>query len=76
MFTTFTLLLAAGAGCRLALSLSLKRRYNLTLEVPQVLAIGLIVLVSLPSWASPLTIPLPLGFVLGAVLPDLLFRRA
>ena len=76
MFFTFPLLVAAGAGSRLALSLALRRRYGLSLEVPQALAIGLVVLAVLPSWASPLTIPLPLGLVLGAVLPDLLFRRA
>ena len=76
MFPTFPLLLAAGAGCRLSLSQTLRRRYGLSLEVPQVLAVGLVVLAVLPSWASPLTLPLPFGLVLGAVLPDLLFRRA
>ena len=76
MFTTFTLLMAVGVGSRLALSYALRKRFDLSLEVPQILAIGLIVLACLPSWASPLAIPLPLGFVLGAVLPDLLFRRA
>jgi uncharacterized membrane protein YczE len=75
MLTTFTLLLAAGAGCRLALSLALRRRYNLTIEIPQGLVVVLIVVACLPSWASPVTIPVPLGFVLGAVLPDLFVRR-
>ena len=75
MLTTFTLLLAAGAGCRLALSLVLRRRYNLTIEIPQGLVVVLIVVTCLPSWASPVTIPVPLGFVLGAVLPDLFVRR-
>ena len=76
MFTKFPLLVAAGVGSRLALSLTLRRRYGLSLEVPQVLAVGLVVLAVLPSWAAPLTLPLPFGFVLGAVLPDLLLRRA
>ena len=49
MFTTFPLLLAAGVGCRLALSLTLRRRYGLSLEVPQVLAVGLVVLAVLPA---------------------------
>lgn len=75
MLTTFTLLLAAGAGCRLALSMELRRRYDLTIEIPQGLSVILVVLACLPSWASPVTIPVPLGFVLGAVLPDLFVRR-
>ena len=76
MFLTFPLLVAAGVGSRLALSLALRRRYGLSVEIPQTLAIGLIVLACLPSWASPLAIPVPLGFVLGAVLPDFFVRRA
>ncbi|WP_299794547.1 hypothetical protein [uncultured Marivita sp.] len=75
MLTTFTLLLAAGAGCRLALSLALSRYSDRSLELPQALAIILIVLACLPAWASPLALPVPLAFVLGAVLPDLLTRR-
>jgi hypothetical protein len=75
MLSTFTLLMAAGAGFRLALSLALRRRYNLTLEIPQGLGVILIVVACLPSWASPVSILLPLGFVLGVVLPDLLIRR-
>ena len=75
MLTTFTLLLAAGAGCRLAFSLALSRYSDRTLEVPQALAVVLIMLACLPAWASPLALPVPLAFVLGAVLPDLLTRR-
>ena len=73
MFTTFTLLLAAGAGSRLALSHVIRRRLGFALEIPQPLAIGLIALAALPGWLAPIS--LPLGFVLGAVLPDLLLRR-
>ena len=75
MFTTFTLLMAAGVGFRLALSYALKRRSDLTLVVPQGIAVLLIVLAVIPSWALPVTLPVPLAFVLGAVLPDLFFRR-
>lgn len=75
MFTTFTLLFAAGVGFRLALSYVLKRRYDLTITVPQGIAAILIVLAVIPSWALPVTLPVPLSFVLGAVLPDLIFRR-
>ena len=76
MFLTFPLLLAAGVGSRLALSLALRRRFNLILAVPQGLAFLLIVLAGVPSWALPVSVPLPLSFALGAVLPDLLLRRA
>ena len=76
MFTTFTLLMASGIGFRLALSYALKRRFDLTLAVPQGIAVLLIVLAVIPSWALPVTLPVPLGFVLGTVLPDLIFRRA
>ncbi len=75
MSTTFMLLLAAGASVRLALSQTLRRRYNLSLEIPQTLVVGLLVVACLPGWASPLALPLPLGFVLGAVLPDIFVRR-
>jgi hypothetical protein len=75
MFTTFTLLFAAGIGFRLALSYALKRRFNLTLAVPQGIAVLLIVLAVVPSWALPVSLPVPLSFVLGAVLTDLIFRR-
>lgn len=76
MFSSFLLLLAAGVGFRLALSFVLKRRFGLSLAIPQVLALALIFLSAVPSWLFPVSLPLPLGFVLGVVLPDLLFRRA
>jgi len=75
MFTTFTLLFAAGVGCRLALSIALRKRFNLHLAVPQALAVLLVILALLPSWAVPVSLPLPLGLVLGAVMSDLIFRR-
>ena len=75
MFTTFTLLFAAGVGFRLALSYALKRRFDLTLAVPQGFAVLLIVIAVVPSWALPVTLPVPLSFMLGIVLPDLIFRR-
>lgn len=75
MFTTFTLLFAAGVGFRLALSYALKRRYDLTLSVPQGIAVLLVILTVVPLWALPVSLPVPFSFVLGAVLPDLIFRR-
>lgn len=75
MPTTFTLLVAAGVGFRLALAWVLRRRYDLRLTIPDILAIVLMVLAGLPSWLSPIPFPLPFSFTLGAVLPDLLMRR-
>lgn len=75
MPTTFTLLVAAGVGFRLALAWVLRRRYDLRLTIPDILAIVLRVLAGLPSWLSPIPFPLPFSFTLGAVLPDLLMRR-
>jgi len=75
MFTTFTLLAAVGVGLRLALSLGLRRRFDLQLSVPQVLAGALLVLAGLPDWLKPLPYPFPLSITLGALLPDFLTRR-
>ena len=75
MFTTFTLLTAAGVGFRLALSWTLTKRFNLYLSVPQALAVVLLVLAGLPDWVKPFPYPLPLSFTLGALLPDFLTRR-
>lgn len=38
MFTTFTLLIAAGVGFRLTLSWALRRKFDLSLAVPQAVA--------------------------------------
>lgn len=75
MFATFTLLMAAGVGFRLALAWGLRRRYDLRLTLPEVLAVVLLVLTGLPDWLRPIPFPLPFSFTFGAVLPDLLMRR-
>ena len=75
MFTTFTLLVAAGAGFRLALSWGIRKAFDLSLSVPQSLAGAFLVLACLPSWLQPITFPLPLSLTLGALLPDLFFDR-
>jgi hypothetical protein len=75
MFTTFTLLLAVGCGFRLALNWGLKRRFDLSLSVPQTLVGVLVVLAALPDLITPIPIPLPFSFTLGFLLPDFLFRR-
>ena len=76
MFTTFTALAFAGGALRLVLQWQLKRRWGISLAVPQILAGALVVLAGLPSFLQPLPFPVPLGLTLGLLLPDLLLRRA
>jgi hypothetical protein len=75
MFTTFTSLVLAGGGLRLVLEWQLKRRWDISLAVPQALAGALVVLAGLPEFLKPLPFPVPLGLTLGLLLPDLLLRR-
>ena len=76
MFTTFTALALAGGGLRLVLEWQLKRRWGISLAVPQILAGALVVLAGLPEFIKPLPFPIPLSLTLGLLLPDLLLRRA
>ncbi|UOA33002.1 hypothetical protein DSM110093_02812 [Sulfitobacter sp. DSM 110093] len=75
MFTTFTLLIAVGVGFRLTLSWALRRKFDLSLAVPQAVAGAFLILACLPSWLQPITLPLPVSFTLGALLPDFFVRR-
>ena len=75
MFTTFTALVLAGGGLLLVLEWQLKRRWDISLAVPQALAGALVVLAGLPEFLKPLPFPVPLGLTLGLLLPDLLLRR-
>lgn len=76
MFTTFTALALAGGGLRLVLEWQLKRRWGISLAVPQILAGAIVVLAGLPDFLKPLPFPIPLSLTLGLLLPDLLLRRA
>ena len=76
MFTTFTALAFAGVGLRLVLQWQLRKRWDISLAVPQILAGALVVLAGLPSFLQPLPFPIPLSLTLGLLLPDLLLRRA
>ena len=76
MFTTFTALALAGGGLRLVLEWQLKRRWGISLAVPQILAGAIVVLAGLPSILQPFPFPVPLSLTLGLLLPDLLLRRA
>ena len=76
MFTTFTALALAGGALRLVLQWKLRKRWDVSLAVPQVLAGALVVLAGLPSILQPFPFPVPLSLTLGLLLPDLLLRRA
>ena len=76
MFTTFTALAFAGGVLRLVLQWQLKKRWGISLAVPQILAGAIVVLAGLPEFLKPLPFPVPLGLTLGLLLPDLLLRRA
>ena len=75
MFTTFTALALAGGALRLVLQWQLRKRWDISLAVPQVLAGALVVLAGLPEFLKPLPFPVPLSLILGLLLPDLLLRR-
>ena len=75
MFTTFTALALAGGALRLVLQWQLRKRWEMALSVPQVLAGALVVLAGLPEFIKPLPFPVPLSITLGLLLPDLLLRR-
>ena len=75
MIPTFVLLAVAGGALRVALNWVLRRYFGLSLSFPQGLAGVLLLLAVLPDIITPIDINLPLGLVLGLLLPDLLFRR-
>ena len=76
MFTTFTALALAGGALRFVLQWQLRKRWDVSLAVPQVLAGALVVLAGLPEFIKPFPFPVPLSITLGLLLPDLLLRRA
>ena len=75
MFTTFTALALAGGVLRLVLQWQLRKRWDISLAVPQVLAGALVVLAGLPEFIKPFPFPVPLGLTLGLLLPDLIMTR-
>ena len=76
MFTTFTALALAGGALRLVLQWQLRKRWDISLAVPQILAGALVVLAGLPEFIKPFPFPVSLSLTLGLLLPDLLLRRA
>ena len=70
MLTLFVLLAVAGGLFRLILEWQLKKRYGITIGVPQALAGALVVLAGLPEFLKPFTFPVPLGITVGLLLPE------
>ena len=75
MLTLFTALALAGGALRLVLQWQLRKRWDISLAVPQVLAGALVVLAGLPSILQPFPYPIPLSLTLGLLLPDLIMTR-
>ena len=76
MISTFVLLTVVGGVCRLGLNWIVRRNLGVSLGLPPILALAVIILAGLPDILSPVFVNLPLGLVLGLLLPDLLLRRA
>lgn len=76
MSFTFALLVAVGVSFRLAISWALRKRFGVTLSVPQSLAAVLLVLSAIPEWLKIVPFPLPFSVTLGVLLPDFFLRRS
>ena len=76
MISTFVLLTVVGGVCRLGLNWVLRRKLGVSLGLPPILALAVLLLAVLPDMITPIDINLPLGLVVGLLLPDLLLRRA
>ena len=75
MLSLFVLLTVAGGLFWLVLEWQLKKRYGITIGIPQALAGALVVLAGLPDFLKPIPFPVPPGITIGLLLPDLLVRR-
>jgi hypothetical protein len=73
MISTFVLLTVVGGVCRLGLNWVLRRKLGVSLGLPPILALAFVILTGLPDILSPVSINLPLGLVLGLLLPDLCY---
>jgi hypothetical protein len=76
MIPTFVLLALAGGGLRLALNVAVRRKLGVAIGLPPLMALVVLLLAVLPDIITPIDINLPLGLLVGLLLPDLLFRRA
>ena len=75
MLTSFVPLAVAGGVLRLGVVLLLRWRSAFVFCVPQLLAGALVVLAGLPDMLQPVPFPVPLGFAVGFLLPDLVLAR-
>ena len=75
MIPTFVLLAVVGGGLRLAVNSAVRRKLGLALGLPPVLALAILLFAVLPDVITPIDVNLPLGLVVGLLLPDLLLRR-
>ena len=76
MIPTFVLLALAGGALRVALNYAVRRNLGVAMGLPPLLALVVLLLAVLPDIITPIDINLPLGLVVGLLLPDLVFRRA
>lgn len=76
MISLFVLLTLVGGVCRLGLAWGLRRKFAVSLWLPAPIALGIMALAALPDMIAPVNINLPLGLVVGLLLPDVLLRRA
>ena len=75
MLTIVLLLTVAGGVVRFVLQWLVRKRWEITIGVPKVLAVALVVLAGLPEFLRPFPFPVPFGITIGLLLPDLLVRR-
>lgn len=75
MLTSLTSLAMAGGVLRLFLQWQIKKRWAVSLAVPQALAGALVVFAGLPEFLQPIPFPIPIGLAIGLLLPDLFLRR-
>ena len=75
MIPIVVLLAAAGGGLRLVLNYAVRHKLGVAIGLPPILALAVIVFTALPDIITPIDINLPLGLVVGLLLPDLLLRR-
>ena len=76
MMTTFMLLALAGGALRVALNYAVRRKLGVAIGLPPLLALAVLLLAVLPDIITPIDINLPLGLIVGLLLPDLVFWRA
>ena len=75
MLTSLTSLAMAGGVLRLFLQWQIKKRWAVSLAVPQALAGAMVVLAGLPNFLKPIPFSIPVWFTIGLLLSYLFLRR-